>query len=231
MENNTDWQRPVTAEGRLDVRMGDVWRVAVAGGSLPFPIFNVNGWLAWDGCASIANIKNMQHLISRNDTPWDVPGDKRKGRWVNLNTTPDGSRCLWPGGRIPLMPANTPVWLPDAEPVATPEPVRMDAPPAGVRWEHGGLVYLPIAVTSSGEAMTFRRRARSGWELLHMATIAPDFVGYYYPAYQQAPAEIRTEARMYRNRFNSRCRIYPTGGGEVEVPSHVVMTTDSEATK
>ena len=141
MENNTDWQRPVTAEGKLDVRVGtEYWEGTH---QRKMRIVAVDGEWAWvvsPACAKRQTVPfdELARLIYREGILWDVPGDKRKGRWVNLNTTPDGSRCLWPGGKdITSLSTNDPVWLPDAEPVATPEPVlppRPAYPPAGYEY-------------------------------------------------------------------------------------------------
>jgi hypothetical protein len=126
MKTDTDWQRPVTADGTLDVRVGDEWTL-VRGGCAK--VRAIDGGMVWmQTSASVyftAGVVELGALTSRSGLAWDVPGDKRKGRWVQ-RIDPRGMRLYFYPERG-FAEYGDMIWLPDA--VAAPEPVRMDAIP------------------------------------------------------------------------------------------------------
>ena len=128
----TNWQRPVGADGNLDVRVGDVWEFESEGKreiASPVRMRSSDGklevcYFSWDGYHP-RMVDDLLTLVSRNDTPWTVPEDKRKGRWVHTKDMSNdelGRFMQQPGGEYRYGMA----WLPDAP--AAPEAVRMDAP-------------------------------------------------------------------------------------------------------
>lgn len=140
MIDNTNWQRPVTADGKLDVRVGDMWEnalghrgcvIALDQGEyiVRTSIGDVQPWadkpaVEWHRIVS---------LVSRKGIAWDVPGDKRKGKWVQAWERSFSSLPICipgvkfdPKDRAAHCAGEVMLWSPDA--VSAPEPVRMDQP-------------------------------------------------------------------------------------------------------
>lgn len=232
---STNWMQPVTADGNLDVRVGDVWDVKRGPPHIAEvmtlsrgPSQEIACWTEKHGI-QVTTIHELGSLASRNGIAWYVPEDKRKGRWVNARHQPFTSDATWyqPGKIDPVeMPAAGMLWLPDG--VATPEPVRMDAPPAGERWEHGGLVYLPIFADDG--YLQFHRPGK--WSSgIDTACNHPNLIGYYFPydgairnsldpRYQSPNAAVPKRPNKSEPRYSH--------GDIVLRPSHVVMRKDGE---
>jgi len=223
----TNWQRPVTEDGKLDVRAGDVWEWChppVHGGWHILAVDVRDGadvaWVERNKMWRTVHFKDMTALASRNDISWDVPEDKRKGQWV----CPHGYSVLlkgqvfYPGDSVDGM-----AWLPDAP--AAPEPVRMDAPEPGKCWECDKMVYRPI---HDGDG-TLRYLMPNGTSrFVHYAHGETHFVGYYYAH----DGSIRNDSVRYQSakpsghRNPSEPRYSP--GDIVHRPSHVVFKKGGE---
>jgi hypothetical protein len=119
----TNWQRPVDADGNLDVRVGDDLNVGL---HCPVRVLATYEQFIW--CTTLMNMGppilrrhgDVIALIERNGKR-DVPEDKRTGRWV-ASVTLDANEMNRAYFNDPM---DRMVWLPDA---VAPEPVRMDAP-------------------------------------------------------------------------------------------------------
>jgi hypothetical protein len=130
----TNWQRPVDADGKLDLRLDDRWTVKNGPPhsgivkSLPCGACGEIAMLTEKHGLQVTTVHELGSLESRNGIAWDVPEDKRTGRWVKTDGLLPGVKCLMPGRQISMvgdLRDGSMVWLPDA---VAPEPVRMDAP-------------------------------------------------------------------------------------------------------
>ena len=218
----TNWQRPVDADGKLDLRLEDRWTVkkgpppAGIVKSLPCGACGEIAMLTEKHGLQVTTMHELGALISRRGIAWDVPADKRAGRWVASVTlgADEMNRAYFDD------PTDRMVWLPDA---VAPEPVRMDAPEPGKHWENGGLVYRPI---HDGDGILRYKMPNGASLFLHSANGATDFVGYYF-----GDRGIRNVSALYvettkRGQRQTTNRWKP--GVDVERPSHVVFKQGGE---
>lgn len=234
--NNTDWKRPVTADGQIDVRVGDVWSVKNGPPykgtvkTLPDPqALELAMQTSYHGL-QVTTVPELGALVSRDGVPWDVPEDKRKGRWVH--DVVDGEYIINPASKVyrpdtaghltMLAVESFPVWLPDA---ATPaEPVTPAEPQPGERWEGNGMVYLPI---HDGNGL-LRYTMPYGTTYLPHAHGEPNFAGYYYPAHGDKASAIRSDSLRYRNPHTGKCSTRYSPGDEIVRPTHVCFVKEAE---
>lgn len=232
---NTDWKRPVTADGQIDVRVGDVWN-DLHGGIVR--IVAIHGDLVWDGSIYTAHRDCMKQLVSRDGVPWDVPENLRKGRWITKDEDLSGQFAYdlflpgWRGLRGGALQNGSAVWdgtdglfwLPDA---ATPaEPVPPAEPQPGERWEDGRLVYRPIHDDNDG-MLRYTIPNGTSW-YLHNAHFGRNFAGYYYPAHGGKASAIRSDSLRYRNPHTGKCSTRYSPGDEIVRPTHVCFVKEAE---
>ena len=232
----TNWQRPVDADGKLDLRLEDRWTVkkgpppAGIVKSLPCGACGEIAMLTEKHGLQVTTVHELGALESRNGIAWTVPEDKRKGRWVMAWERNFASHALYVPGLIAAptdrpahCSADTMVWSPDF--VVAPEPVWMDAPEPGKQWERDVLVYRPI---HDGDGILRYRMPNGASLFLHSANGATDFVGYYYPAHNGKAAAIRCDDMRYRNPLNGKCSTRYSPGDEIVRPTHVCFKKGGE---